>query len=195
MIGIHVQGASPLDFFTGGAAAPEDYSAEDSDRLARNQRFARSELGYFFLQTTKPQTLANALNDSPVGLASWIVEKRRTWSDCGGEVERRFSKDELITTVMLYWLTESYGSSARYYYESAHQPWQPSHHRVPVVEAPSGIVVFENDIIGMPRRWAERYFDLRRFTRVPRGGHFGAAEEPEIMVRELREFFRPLRGA
>jgi pimeloyl-ACP methyl ester carboxylesterase len=66
---------------------------------------------------------------------------------------------------------------------------------MPVVEAPSGIVVFENDIIGMPRRWAERYFDLRRFTRVPRGGHFGAVEEPEIMVRELREFFRPLRGA
>lgn len=195
LIGIHVQGASPLDFFTGGAAAPEDYGPEDLARVAKNQRFAQSELGYMALQTTKPQTIAHALNDSPIGLCSWILEKRRGWSDCGGEVERRFSKDELLTTMMLYWLTGSYGSSARFYYESAHHPWQPSHGRRPVVEAPAGVVLFANDIIGMPRRWAERYFDLRRWTTVPHGGHFGAVEEPEIMVRELREFFRPLRQA
>lgn len=194
LIGIHVQGASPLDFFTGGAASPSDYGPEDAERIARNQRFAQSELGYMALQTTKPQTVSYALNDSPVGLCSWLLEKRRSWSDCDGDVERRFSKDELLTTVMLYWLTESYGSSARFYYESAHHPWTPSHDRTPVVEVPTGVVLFRNDIIGMPRRWAERYFNLQRWTTVPYGGHFGAAEEPQIFVHELREFFRPLRA-
>ena len=194
MIGIHVQGASPLDFFAGGAADPSDYGPEDAGRVARNASFAQSELGYLALQTTKPQTLAHALNDSPVGLCAWLVEKRRTWSDCGGDVERRFSKDELLTGVMLYWLTQSYGSSARFYYESAREVWKPSHARMPVIEAPTGIVVFDNDIIGMPRRWAERYCNLKRWRRVTRGGHFGAAEEPETMIDELREFFRPLRA-
>lgn len=194
LIGIHVQGASPLDFFTGGAARPSDYGPEDAERVARNQQFAQSELGYMALQTTKPQTASYALNDSPVGLCSWLLEKRRSWSDCGGDVERRFSKDELLTTVMLYWLTESYSSSARFYYESAHHQWTPSHNRTPVVEVPTGVVLFRNDIIGMPRRWAERYFNLQRWTTVPHGGHFGAAEEPEIFVHELREFFRPLRA-
>lgn len=193
LIGLHVQGASPLNFFEGGAARPEDYAPEDAGRVARNAAFAASEVGYMALQTTKPQSLAFGLNDSPVGLCSWLVEKRRTWSDCAGDVERRFSKDDLLTSVMLYWLTQSYGSSARFYYESAHQPWRASHDRQPVVEAPSGVIVFEHDIIGMPRRWAERYFDLRRYTRSGKGGHFGAAEEPQLMIDELRTFFRPLR--
>lgn len=194
MIGIHVQGASPLDYFTGGSPLPTDYGPEDQERLAKSAEFAKSELGYMALQTTKPQTLAHALEDSPIGLCAWILEKRRTWSDCSGEVERCFSKDDLLTTVMIYWLTQSYGTSARYYYESAHHPWSPSHTRTPVVEAPTGVVLFANDIIGMPRKWAERYFNLKRWTAVDHGGHFGAAEQPEILIHELREFFRPLRG-
>jgi pimeloyl-ACP methyl ester carboxylesterase len=128
-----------------------------------------------------------------VGLCAWLVEKRRTWSDCAGEIERCFSKDELLTGVMLYWLTQSYGSSARFYYESARDFWKPSHARTPIVEAPTGIVVFDNDIIGMPRRWAERYCNLKRWRQVGHGGHFGAMEKPDIMIEELREFFRPLR--
>ncbi|MDB5986503.1 MAG: microsomal epoxide hydrolase [Nevskia sp.] len=195
MIGVHVQGASPLDFFSGGAALASDYAPEDAERVARNAHFARSETGYMALQTTKPQTISYALHDSPVGLCAWILEKRRAWSDCGGDVEKRFSKDDLLTTVMLYWLTETYGTSARFYYESAHQLWQPSHARTPVIEAPTGVVLFAKDIIGMPRRWAERYCKLQRWTSVPHGGHFGAMEQPEILIHELREFFRPLRTA
>ncbi|MDB5982108.1 MAG: epoxide hydrolase [Pseudomonas sp.] len=193
MIGIHVQGASPLDYFTGGAPLPTDYGPEDQARLAMNAKFAKSELGYMALQTTKPQTLAHALEDSPIGLCAWILEKRRTWSDCGGDVERCFSKDDLLTTVMIYWLTQSYGTSARYYYESAHHPWTPSHTRSPVVEAPTGVILFAKDIIGMPRQWAERYFNLKRWTTIDHGGHFGAAEQPDIFINEFREFFRPLR--
>lgn len=194
MIGIHVQGSAALDYFTGGGALPSDYGPEDAERLKKNADFATSELGYMALQTTKPQTIAHALEDSPAGLCAWILEKRRTWSDCGGDVESCFPKDDLLTTVMIYWLTQSYGTSARYYYESAHHPWQPSHSRMPVVEAPTGVILFANDIIGMPRRWAERYFNLQRWTTVPYGGHFGAAEQPELFVDDLRAFFRPLRG-
>ena len=95
----------------------------------------KCQLKYFaiILQSTQPQTITAALHDSPVGLASWIVEKLRSWSDCGGDVESRFSKDDLLTTIMIYWVTQSYGSSARYYYEAAHDPWKPAHDRLPVV--------------------------------------------------------------
>ncbi len=195
MIGIHVQGGSPLDYFSGGGPQHEDYGPDEQDRLQKNQAFPLSELGYMAQQATKPQTLAYALNDSPVGLCSWLLEKRRRWSDCGGDVEKRFSKDDLITSFMLYWLTESYGTSARYYYEGAHHPWQASHDRMPVVEAPSGVIVFKEDIIGLPHKWAEKYFNLQRWTSVPHGGHFGAMEEPEILVEDIRAFFRPLRNA
>ena len=192
MIGIHVQGGSPLDYFTGGAALASDYGPEDAGRVARNAAFMRSELGYMALQTTKPQTLAHALNDSPLGLCAWILEKRRSWSH-GTDVEARFSKDDLITAAMLYWVTQSYGSSARFYYESAHHPWTPSHDRMPVIEAPTGVLVFEHDIIGMPKPWAERYMDLRRYTVVQDGGHFGAMENPAAWIDDVRAFFRQLR--
>ena len=134
------------------------------------------------------------MNDSPVGLAAWLVEKRRTWSDCQGDVESRFSKDDLLNTVMLYWLTNSFGTSARYYYEAAHNIWQPSHDRSPVVEAPTGCAVFLQEVALMPRSWAERYYNLQRWTVMPSGGHFAAMEEPDRLVEDIRAFFRPLRG-
>jgi hypothetical protein len=116
-----------------------------------NTRFLRDERGYASIQSTRPQTLAHALDDSPVGLCAWRVEKRRSWSDCGGDVERVFTRDELLTTVCLYWLTHSFGSSARFYYETAHHPWRPSHDRQPVVEAATGVARFPRDVIVMPR--------------------------------------------
>jgi pimeloyl-ACP methyl ester carboxylesterase len=131
-----------------------------------------------------------ALNDSPAGLLAWIVEKRRRWSDCGGEVERRFTKDELIDTVMIYWVTESYATSARYYYEAAHDPWRPSHDRMPVVEAPTAIPLFPAELTKPARRWAERYYNLQRWTPMPSGGHFAAMEEPQALAADIRAFFR-----
>jgi len=121
------------------------------------------------------------------------VEKRRSWSDCGGDVERRFSKDDLLDTVMIYWLTQSYGSSARYYYEAVHRPWRPSHDRKPVVEAPTGVAVFLKEVILQPRRWADSYYNLKRWSVFASGGHFAAMEEPEVLSRDIGAFFRELR--
>jgi pimeloyl-ACP methyl ester carboxylesterase len=194
LIGTHFTIMIPLDMFTGGAVGPEYYGPEDAEQAARNQAFFLAETGYMALQSSKPQTPAFALNDSPVGLCAWILEKRRTWSDCGGNVETRFSKDDLLTTVMIYWLTQSYGTSARFYYEAAHNPWQPSHNRMPVIEAPTGVTVFRNELVIQPKRWAEHYYNLKRWTEFPSGGHFAAMEEPVALVGDIRAFFGALRS-
>lgn len=194
LIGVHIHLMVPLDFFSGGLPEASAYGPDEAGWFDKTAHFFAAEAGYFRLQSTKPQTLAFGLNDSPVGLAAWLVEKRRTWSDCKGDIESRFSKDDLLNTVMLYWLTNSFGTSARYYYEAAHNLWQPSHNRSPVVEAPTGCAVFLQEVALMPRSWAERYYNLQRWTVMPSGGHFAAMEEPDSLVEDIRAFFRPLRG-
>lgn len=191
LIGVHLNLAIPLSRELSPAS---EYSDEEQGWFAKTQHFFAEERGYAAMQSTKPQTAAYGLTDSPAGLCAWIVEKRRTWSDCGGEVERRFSKDELLTTMTLYWVTGSIGTAFRSYYERAHHPWQPVHSRTPVVEVPTGVAVFPEEIIHMPRRWAERYYNLQRWTVMPAGGHFAPMEEPERLVEDIRAFFRPLRG-
>jgi pimeloyl-ACP methyl ester carboxylesterase len=194
MIGIHMNLLATLGFFGGSdGPKPEDYGPDEQSWAEHNRHFLTAESGYMQLQSTKPQTVAFALNDSPAGLCSWIVEKRRTWSDCDGNVERRFSKDDLCTTMTIYWVTQSYGTSARFYYEAAHNLWQPSHNRQPVVEAPTGVAVFLKEVLLMPRRWAERYYNLKRWSVMPSGGHFAPMEEPERLVKDIRAFFRELR--
>jgi len=173
--------ASPLDGLT---------QAEVIDMMPM-QQFLEEETGYQRIQGTKPQTLGYALNDSPAGLAAWIVEKFRTWSDCGGDVERRFSKDELLTNVMLYWVPESATSSARLYYEMVHAgKFPPTGFRVDV---PTGCAIFPAEIIKPPRSWVERLYAVHRWTRFPAGGHFAAMEEPAALVGDVRAFFRTLR--
>jgi pimeloyl-ACP methyl ester carboxylesterase len=153
--------------------------------------FRREETGYQWIQGTKPQTLAYGLTDSPVGLAAWIVEKFRTWSDCGGEVESRFSKDELLTNVMLYWITGAINSSFWPYYTIRHRPWPiPDTQRITV---PTAYASFPREILHPPRAWAERTYNLRRWTVMPSGGHFAAFEEPEALAADVRAFFRELR--
>lgn len=195
VIGVHIHTPSPLNFMTamGGGYEPDDFGPEDAALIEKSKHMLAEEVGYFMLQRTKPQTPAVALNDSPAGLLAWIVEKRRSWSDSHGDVERRFTKDELIDTVMLYWVTESYHSSARYYYEAFHNPWRPSHDRTPVVEAPVGIPLLPAELTVPTRRWAERYYNLQRWTTLPEGGHFAAMEVPELLVADIRAFFRDLR--
>jgi len=185
MIGIHLHLAAPLDLFTGGAPRQEDYDADEEEWRKR---------GFHRPKASRPQTISHALHDSPAGLMAWLLERRRGWSDCGGNVETRFSKDDLITGTMIYWLTRSFAPSARFHYEAVKQPWQPSHGRTPVVEAPTGIAVFPRDVIVTPKRWAERYYNLKRRTVMPRGGHFAPMEEPALLVEEIRAFFRPLRN-
>jgi pimeloyl-ACP methyl ester carboxylesterase len=161
--------------------------------MAEADRWRREEGAYNALQSTKPQTLAFALTDSPAGLAAWIVEKFRTWSDCDGDVERRFTKDELLTNVMIYWVTGCIGSSVRLYYESARvrRPL-PAGHRI---TAPAAFASFKAELTHPPREWIERAYDLRRWSTFDRGGHFPALEEPGLLVEDVRAFFRPLRAA
>jgi pimeloyl-ACP methyl ester carboxylesterase len=190
--GVHFTMMLPLDLFSGGTFAPDDYDADEGPIAAALQSFFATESAYSALQSTKPQTIAVALNDSPVGLLSWIVEKLRGWSDCHGDVETRFSKDDLLTIVMIYWVTQSYGTSARYYYEAAHEPWTPVHEGMPVIEAPTGISVLPAEFASAPRRWVERYYNLKQKRHHVSGGHYGAWEEPEAIVTDLRDFFRAL---
>ncbi len=147
------------------------------------------ERGYSHMHGTKPQTLGYSLNDSPVGLAAWIVEKYRSWCDCDGNPETRFSKDELLTTLTIYWATETATSAARYYYEGRHGGSAPDPARI---EVPTACAAYPGEFRFTPRRWLEARYNLVRFTMMPSGGHFAASEEPELFVEDLRTFFRDL---
>jgi len=153
--------------------------------------WVKEEMGYQWIQGTRPQTLAFGLNDSPAGLAAWIVEKFRAWSDCGGDVESVFSKDHMLANISLYWFTGAIGSSFWPYYARMHGAWP-----IPDagVKAPMGYAAFPSEILRPPRSVAEKiYTDIRRWTAMPKGGHFAAMEQPEALAREIVEFFRPLR--
>jgi pimeloyl-ACP methyl ester carboxylesterase len=190
VLGIHLN--MVIAFPPDPANPVEGLTQEEVVELMEAQQFMKEETGYQRIQGTKPQTLAYALNDSPAGLAAWIVEKFRTWSDCGGEVERRFTKDELLTNVMLYWVTETANSSCRLYYETMHADKFPP--RDVRVEVPTGCAIFPREILRPPRAWVERAYNVQRWTRMPAGGHFAAMEEPQRLVEDVRAFFRPLRA-
>ncbi|HUY28679.1 MAG TPA: epoxide hydrolase [Candidatus Binataceae bacterium] len=172
-----------------GRSAPE-LTPEEKVFLGSMEKFRTGETGYQWIQGTKPQTLAYGLNDSPAGLAAWIIEKFRTWSDCKGEIESRFTKDQLLTNVMVYWITQTINSSARLYYEARHHPWRlkPGTR----IEAPTAIAVFPGELILPPRHWAERVYNIRRWTPMPRGGHFAAMEEPKLLADDIRAYFREI---
>ncbi len=167
-------------------------SPEEQGFLDQLQHWIKEETGYQAIQGTKPQTLAYGLTDSPVGLAAWVVEKFRRWSDCRGDLESTFTKDELLTNIMLYWVTGAIGSSFWPYYARWHGPWPiPEGARVTV---PTGYVEFPAEILRPPRSVAEKVYNIQRWTTMARGGHFAALEQPEALVSDIRAFFRPLRG-
>jgi pimeloyl-ACP methyl ester carboxylesterase len=173
--------------FTGNTANLEPaVRAFMDDALAWGQ----TEGAYAAMHRTKPQTAAIGLTDSPAGLAAWIVEKLRAWSDCDGHIERSFTKDEMLTNITLYWLTGTIGSSMRMYRSNAAIPAAQLIRRV---EVPSGFSLFPGDIVRPPREWLERTANVVRVTEPARGGHFAAFEEPELYAQELRDFFRPYR--
>ncbi|MCK9277915.1 MAG: epoxide hydrolase [Methanoculleus sp.] len=188
VVGLHL---TDVGFFSLGADIP-DLSENERRYLAAIQELWMQEGAYSMVQSTKPQTLAYALNDSPAGLAAWFIEKFRSWSDCGGEVERRFGKDKLLTNIMIYWATETIGSSIRLYYENMHA--LPLQFLQEHIDVPVGMAVFPKDFIPPPREWAERRLNVERWTEMSRGGHFTAMEEPELFVQDIRAFFRPLRA-
>jgi pimeloyl-ACP methyl ester carboxylesterase len=169
---------------------PDDLTEAERDYLARVERWERTEGGYAHIQATAPQTLAYGLADSPAGLAAWIAEKFRAWSDCDGDVYRRFSLDDLLTTATIYWATGTINSANRSYYESAHDP-EPM--RLPPgtrIEVPTAIAMFPGEAeLVVPRSMVERCYRVVRWTDMPRGGHFAAFEEPELLAADLRATF------
>ena len=190
----HVAGLH-LNLCTAGPPDPDNPTAgvppaEVALMEERAAFWTDEERGYSHMHGTKPQTLGYSLNDSPVGLAAWIVEKYRSWCDCDGNPETRFSKDELLTTLTIYWVTETATSAARYYYEGRHGANSPDPARI---EVPTACAAFPGEFRFTPRRWLEARYNLVRFTMMPSGGHFAASEAPELLVDDLRAFFRDLR--
>ncbi len=189
LLGIHLN-------MLGVAPHPEDrvnppLSPAEQAFLKEAEAFQREETGYQWIQGTRPQTLAYGLNDSPVGLAAWLVEKFRAWTDCDGDVERRFSKDRMLTLITIYWVTETINSSMRLYYEVRQRPWRLK--KGERIRVPTGVAAFPKEILRPPREWAERVYTVARWTAMPAGGHFAAMEEPEALVREIRAFAREFR--
>ncbi|MFL6056538.1 MAG: epoxide hydrolase family protein [Actinoallomurus sp.] len=196
VIGVH------LNLLPGGAATAEP----DADELAalspaerdralaswrRNREWERESIGYAAIQSTRPQTLAYALTDSPAGQLAWIVEKFKEWTDSKDRPEDAVDRDQLLTNVMLYWLTGTAGSSARIYYERAHAGYWG---RPPETStAPTALAVFPHDNFIPLRHIAERTNTIVRWTEYDRGGHFAAMEQPDLLVADVREFFRSLR--
>lgn len=165
---------------------------KESRFLEELQLWLKEETGYQWIQGTRPQTLAFALTDSPAGLAAWIVEKFRAWSDCDGDVEAVFSRDHLLANISLYWFTGAIGSSFWPYYARLHGPWPiPAGETVTV---PTGYCEFPREILRPPRSIAERTFtNLQRWSVMERGGHFAAMEQPDALAQEVRALFRMLR--
>jgi microsomal epoxide hydrolase len=185
MIGIHLNLLA--------AVRRDQRAAADATQEEKLARWLREETGYQWIQGTRPQTLAFGLTDSPAGLAAWIVEKFRAWSDCSGDVESAFTRDRLLANISLYWFTGAIGSSFWPYYARMHGPWPIPDGQT--IDVPTGYAQFPREIIRPPRSLAARtYSDIRRWSVMPRGGHFAALEQPEALANEVREFFRPLRG-
>jgi len=177
------------------AATFGDLTEAEREALAAMERAQQWEDGYSMQQSTRPQTLGYALMDSPAGLCAWIVEKFRAWSDCEGNPENVFTRDEILDNVMLYWLPGTAASSARLYWESFKQvqSWF-TRSTADTVRVPTGCSIFPKDLPRPSLRWAkQRYTDIRYWNEPDKGGHFAAFERPEIFVNEVRSFFRLVR--
>ena len=178
VIGVHLTG-----IIGAAGAAPPLTPAEQT--FIDASAAVEPELAYARLQMSKPQTLAHALNDSPVGLAAWIVEKFRAWSDSNGDVESRFSKDELITNLMLYWVTGTAPASVRMYYDFVREPLKTGR-----IERPVGMLMSTKDLFPpAPREFGERLFNVQHWVETDVGGHFLEWEEPELVARDMQQFF------
>lgn len=167
-----------------------DLTPEEHTYFTHMNAWRQTEGAYSMLQSTKPQSLAAGLNDSPVGLASWIVEKFHRWSSRDWLATTR-DTDILLTNIMIYWVTQSIGTSFLQYYEPMHTPLPDRYKRR--VDTPTGFAIFPHDLSQPPRRWAERFFNVQHWSNLPRGGHFAAMEEPLLLAQDLRSFASMLR--
>ncbi len=196
LYGIHVSmpvwpgvfsNARPYDLL--GSILPSIPPEHHASMIATERRLAT----HITTHILDPQTLAYSLHDSPVGQLAWLLERWRSWSDCGGDVESRFSRDHMLTNATIYWVTESFGATMRYYAEAERHPWKPSHARMPVFEAPAGVSLFRGDGAAMLSDANLANYNLHHLKDHPTGGHFAPTEEPFALVADIRETFRGLR--
>jgi pimeloyl-ACP methyl ester carboxylesterase len=191
LLGVHLFDAARLEMW--GTDRPWDIFEQARAGLTPDQRrpwlaFERKAASHVAVHVLDPMTLAHSLTDSPAGLCSWLIERRHAWSDCGDDLESVYSKDELLTNLMIYWCTNSAASSLSIYANAADRPWQPAHPGEPVVSAPTALSTFSYHA-RKPGPWAQTYYDLRWHRTHDRGGHFAPAEVPAAVVTDLRESF------
>jgi pimeloyl-ACP methyl ester carboxylesterase len=202
LLGVHLLGVVPLDVFGDGVATPRtmDYGrvrphTPPSDPIlgAPPQLRRRAGSSHVLVHSLEPDTLGAGMEDSPAGMMAWLLHRRYWWSDNDGDVTQALSKDFLLTSFSLAWFTASFTSAIRFYHSMVNHPWHPSHDRTPIVEAPTGVTFFGQDITSQSRFWVGDYVNLIRATAHDSGGHFMPAEQPAAVVDDIRATFRELR--
>lgn len=181
LLGMHLTDVPFHHLFT---LQPDKMSPKEKEYLQAGRKWQTAEGAYAMLQSTKPQTLAYAVNDSPVGLAAWILEKFYSWSDCDCDLEKVYTRDELLTNLTIYWVTQTAGSAFRIYYERMHHP-QPN---VEKIKVPAAFCISARDLVPAPREFAERIFNIQQWTELPSGGHFAAMEQPGRLAEDIFRF-------
>lgn len=190
VIGIHVNGL--ITFPSGDPAECEGLTASEQERLARLEEFQQDRMGFNAIQSTRPQTLAYGLHDSPVGQLAWIAEKFKEWTDPAAELpEDAVGRDRLLTNISVYWFSGTAGSSANLYYEAGHDAsaWAPK----PRGTVPTGVAVVLNTDVAI-RRFAERDHRITHWSELEHGGNFLALEQPQAYLTDVRAFFATLTG-
>ena len=181
-----------------GTLSPDDFDEEEKHYPQLMKQRMATATSHYTVQGIEPETLSYAMHDSPAGMAAWLIERRRLWSDSLTEsghrdVEKTHTLEQLATLVSIYWFSGSFWSSCRMYYGRTNEPWKPAHDRTPTMEAPTAMAVFPGDLIFIPRRGAEKVANIQRWTRMPAGGHFAAAEQPDLVADDVAEFFAAYR--
>ena len=200
LLGIHLTDIP----FEHGMNEPKDATSSEKKYFEATKKWQMTEGAYSMIQSTKPQTLAYGLNDSPVGLAAWIIEKFKSWSDNDGDIETCFTKDELLTNLTIYWATETINSAMRLYNEAMQAMMDAMYN--PLVklnpfdktgdksEVPAAFAIFPKDISTPPKDLADRFFNVQQWTEMSAGGHFAAMEQPELLAEDIRKFVMALQA-
>lgn len=176
VLALHLTDVSQYHFLVD---PPTDLSDDERDYVRYGHQWQSAEGGYMHAQSTKPQTVATALSDSPAGLAAWVVEKLHRWTDCGGDIESVFTRDDILTWVTAYWVTGAIGTSFTPYAESGAKPWGR-------IQVPTAFTVFPRDLVNAPREFADRFFDIQDWREFSGGGHFAAWERPHHYAEGVR---------
>ena len=171
------------------SVAPDDLTPAEKKFMETGKEWQMKEGGYAIIQSTKPQTLGYALNDSPAGLASWIIEKFYRWSDCNGQLENTYTKDELLANLTIYWATQTINSANRIYYETMQSNAKNKAAAAPPkITVPAAISLYPKDLIAAPREYADRIYNVQQWTEMPKGGHFAAMEQPALFAADIKKF-------